>query len=136
MTGWVSWFHCFFCLVIWGWGGNNRKCLAAVFSTHLSFSSFITNISVITGSPLSFKSVSIRSKSLIFKTIRDLSACLFLFFFSHSVCPSNKKFFNESKFNLKIYCFMLLIPSNLKTMKISLLLLVPEECHISNRTER
>lgn len=82
-------------------------------------------------------------ENLVFKEYQ-ISACLVvvvcLVLFSHSLCSRNKVvfffFLDENGFHLKIYCLMLLIPSNLVTVIVLLLMLVFEERHIFNGMER
>lgn len=65
--------------------------------------------------------------------------CLFGFVLSFSMLKKQSGFFfflDENGFHLKIYCLMLLIPSNLVTVIVLLLMLVFEERHIFNGMER
>lgn len=88
---------------------------------------------------MSFKDL----KTWFLKSIKYLHAwwLLFVWFCSLILYAQETKWFfffflDENGFHLKIYCLMLLIPSNLVTVIVLLLMLVFEERHIFNGMER
>lgn len=104
------------------------------------FFSILPLSSLCTSSPLSFKDL----KTWFLKSIKYLHAwwLLFVWFCSLIFYAQETKwvffffFLDENGFHLKIYCLMLLIPSNLVTVIVLLLMLVFEERHIFNGMER
>lgn len=81
-------------------------------------------------------------ENLVFKEYQ-ISACLVvvvwfcsLIFYAQETKWVFFFFLDENGFHLKIYCLMLLIPSNLVTVIVLLLMLVFEERHIFNGMER
>lgn len=133
MTVWASWFHCLLCFFFLFLSGAGERVIGNVYLLCLvliclNFASFTNNPSVSFSSPLIFKDLEICFLKL-------LKLCqLVIFSFPQSLCPRNGKIFRECNFNQRMH-LLLPIPSNFKAMKM-LLLLVPEECHISGRTER